>query len=643
MPRTHVIRAASVTLALLAALAVVASPAAATTISVDCAHTDLQQKIDSAAAGATLAIKGTCVGNFVIHRAITLKGSPTAKLDGNDVATTLTIAGTHTVHLLGLEITGGHREANVQAQGGGISSDGGVLALSKVSVHGNVAVTGGTTVNGGVAQGGGIYFATGVLRVTDSKVTDNWAISSSPHSVVALGGGIRTSGNLSIVRSSVGSNHVLGDSSDEEAVVAGGGIYQSNGPVSVSSSHIDGNRATSHGLSDGQTTSSGGGGLAIDNGAALSITHSTVSGNRLTAVATGVDSQALATGGAISAHVANGAASDSAFLGNRVTSVSSNGSSFVLGGALDLSPSQSFSLTRARIVGSVESTDSSTDANGYGGGISYAGDLSVILSTVSANAIRVQGGSDFGDGAGGGIYDGSGGGGSPALTVRNSTVGANRLLVSSQSGDSTAAGGGISAGGALTIAGSTISGNVASAGLNGRAGGLALTGSTTNSIVNSTIASNLAFGFTSSAGGIQTDAQTLHVTNTTVARNSAGSGGGLSVTGGTTTLKATIVAKNSATHSPDCKGTISSAGHNLVGKTLGCAGFGLTPTDKRNVDAKLGLLAANGGPTRTLALLVGSPAINVILPAQCAVATDQRGVKRPQGPRCDIGAFERTP
>jgi hypothetical protein len=642
MPRAQAIRAASVALALLAALAALASPAGAATISVDCAHTDLQQKIDSASAGSILVVKGTCVGSFAVAKTLTIKGNPTATLDGNEVDRTLTITGTSTVHLIGLEITGGHREADVQAQGGGIFSNGGVLTLSKVSVHGNVAISGGTTANGGVAQGGGIYFATGVLRVTDSKVTDNWAISSSPYRVTALGGGIRTSGTLSVVRSSVSSNRVLGDSSDEEAEVSGGGIYQSGGPVSVSSSHIDGNRATSHGLGDGQTTSSVGGGVAIDNGTALSITHSTVNGNRLTAVTSGFESSALATGGAISARFTKGAASDSAFLGNRVTGVSSDGPASVLGGALDLSPSQSFSMTRTRIVGSVESADAGLDGNGYGGGISYAGDLSVILSTVSSNTIRVHGGSDFGDGAGGGIFDGSGGGGSPALTVRNSTVSGNRLLVSSAGADSTAAGGGISAGGALTMSRSTVSGNVASAGLDGRAGGLALSGSMTDSIVNSTIASNQAAGFHSNAGGIETDAQTLNVTDTTVARNSAGSGGGLVVTGGTTTLRATIVAKNTASHSPDCRGLISSAGHNLIGKTLGCAGFGAIASDKKGVDAKLGLLAANGGPTRTLALLSGSPALNAITPAQCAVAKDQRGVKRPQGTRCDIGSFERA-
>ncbi|MDQ3928109.1 MAG: Ig-like domain-containing protein, partial [Chloroflexota bacterium] len=58
-------------------------------------------------------------------------------------------------------------------------------------------------------------------------------------------------------------------------------------------------------------------------------------------------------------------------------------------------------------------------------------------------------------------------------------------------------------------------------------------------------------------------------------------------------------------------------------------------------------MANNGGPTQTIALTTDSPALNAIPKGQsgCAtttdrVTTDQRGVKRPQGEGCDIGAFE---
>jgi hypothetical protein len=61
-------------------------------------------------------------------------------------------------------------------------------------------------------------------------------------------------------------------------------------------------------------------------------------------------------------------------------------------------------------------------------------------------------------------------------------------------------------------------------------------------------------------------------------------------------------------------------------------------------------LANNGGPTRTRALVAGSPAVDAINDGPCPPpAKDQRGVSRPQGgngdggPACDVGLFERRP
>jgi CSLREA domain-containing protein len=60
--------------------------------------------------------------------------------------------------------------------------------------------------------------------------------------------------------------------------------------------------------------------------------------------------------------------------------------------------------------------------------------------------------------------------------------------------------------------------------------------------------------------------------------------------------------------------------------------------DHANVDPRLASLVNNGGPTKTEALMAGSPAIDAA--GACGTATDQRGVARPFGPACDIGAFE---
>jgi transposase-like protein len=103
-----------------------------------------------------------------------------------------------------------------------------------------------------------------------------------------------------------------------------------------------------------------------------------------------------------------------------------------------------------------------------------------------------------------------------------------------------------------------------------------------------------------------------------------------------------LVADNSA---GNCSGSISSLGHNLTDD--GTCAF-TEPTDLIVADAMLGPLQDNGGSTETHDLLPGSvsipgsPAIDAGDNVNCP-ATDQRGVARPQGAACDIGAVEYLP
>ncbi|MGO9957102.1 MAG: choice-of-anchor Q domain-containing protein [Solirubrobacteraceae bacterium] len=109
----------------------------------------------------------------------------------------------------------------------------------------------------------------------------------------------------------------------------------------------------------------------------------------------------------------------------------------------------------------------------------------------------------------------------------------------------------------------------------------------------------------------------------------AGMGGGISAYGSITSQN-TLVSGNSGTN---CLGVVTDHGHNLSFPDNSCPGT--------NGDPMLGPLADNGGPTQTMALGAGSAAIDQV-PATGAgcPATDQRGVSRPQGAACDIGAFE---
>jgi hypothetical protein len=196
-----------------------------------------------------------------------------------------------------------------------------------------------------------------------------------------------------------------------------------------------------------------------------------------------------------------------------------------------------------------------------------------------------------------------------------------------------------------------VSGNTVScsgAACNASGGGFLLPFDTltlTNSTVTGNTASCSGTGCGAAGGGLtnRSDA-TLTLTNSTVSGNTvscsgascATQGGGLINVSGTVTLQNTIVAKQLA--GPDCAGTITSNGFNLDSDNT-CQ---LTqPSDKPNVsNPLLGPLQDNGGPTQTHALLPGSPAIDAVTSGCPPPATDQRGVARPQGAACDIGAFE---
>jgi len=122
------------------------------------------------------------------------------------------------------------------------------------------------------------------------------------------------------------------------------------------------------------------------------------------------------------------------------------------------------------------------------------------------------------------------------------------------------------------------------------------------------------------------------ITNSTISGNSAtGSGGG--IWGGFAGSNSIFANENGGNVT---NGEVTSLGHNLFTDTPPGT---LLPTVLLNTDPLLGPLADNGGPTFTMALLPGSPAIDTGS-ASAGVTADQRGIPRPQGTAPDIGAFE---
>lgn len=249
--------------------------------------------------------------------------------------------------------------------------------------------------------------------------------------------------------------------------------------------------------------------------------------------------------------------------------------------------------------------------------------LEIGASTTTISGVTITGGEtgfddsdDLNAGVGGGIWVYSG----ATLDLVDVTVSGNSANTS---------GGGIDSDGAVDIFGSTIANNSATGSGLQIGGGIDDFGSNLT-IVDSTIAGNTAPG---NGGGVLAANATL--VNDTIANNSStGGGGGVFVYGDSDVKIAnTILDGNTG---GDCNGTLDSQGHNISAD----ASCGLTAAgDLESTDAQLGALQDNGGQTDTLALAATSPAVDAANSAYCP-PIDQRGISRPQGPHCDVGAFE---
>ena len=208
-------------------------------------------------------------------------------------------------------------------------------------------------------------------------------------------------------------------------------------------------------------------------------------------------------------------------------------------------------------------------------------------------------------------------------------------------------------GATLTMTNVTISGNTSFFLI----GGFGNLGNAT--LTNVTITGNSANGDLGGMGNLGT----ATLTNVTIADNSGPGGTGglaagpeareileplapvLAISGvvipqpGPTIVRNTIVANNAP--GAQCSGPITSQGSNLEFAGHTC-GFKPELGDLVNVEPLLAPLNANGGFVPTQALLPGSPAIDAVKSGCPRPGVDARGVPRPQGKRCDIGAYERS-
>ncbi len=310
---------------------------------------------------------------------------------------------------------------------------------------------------------------------------------------------------------------------------------------------------------------------------------------------------------------------------------------------------------------------------GYGACVFNAGLLTISNSTLAGGSaigtLGSQGGTGGGFGPGLGGTGGTGAGGGlynvpqGTVFVWNSTFSSNSVK-GGKSGDGGPGGdnngtqgatGGSGLGGAICNVGTnvlinlTLVGNTASGGMggngctNGYKGGAGGTGGTASggSLYNSGLSSitNCTFGGALLTGGPQGTNGNGPSGPYPLSGGGTGAvlGANIANIGGTVNLKDTILAHPVPASAANTSGPINNQGYNLsTDGTPSSTAHSLT-----NTDPKLGPLTTNGGPTLTMALLAGSPAIDAGDPAFVPPpTTDQRGQPRVSGARIDIGAYE---
>jgi hypothetical protein len=515
---------------------------------------------------------------------------------GTDDDTIQLLAGTYSLTILN---SGGHHET------GGLTGD---LNLTQTSHHWIIQGAGPSTIIDAsqlqdrvfdiVNPGTVVVFQN--LVIQGGLALDDGSDGALAGTTDARGGGILNNGGRVTLDDVVVQNN--GAQGGDAAMLStpgynasGGGIYSTGGALTLAGATIANNQVVggrggnpnAHNPAGDGGAGSGGGLYAT--GGSLDIADSMIASNH-------------ATGGRGGDAYSTSPSYYNVFGGN-----GQGGGLYVYGSSLSIASS---TLANNQAIGGAAPYYRGVAGAGQGGGLENAGTLTVSNSTLSGNTASGTG--SFAQGSGGGIYNFG------TLTVSNSTLSGN--TASASGSDVSASGGGIYNFGTLTVSNSTLSGNTA----------------------------------TGSGGGIYTrllGTQPVTLTNVTLTANWAGStgrGGGLVVSSGSPFLQNTLIAGNlngaTGTTRDDVYGALNAGGdYNLIGDGTGMTGLSngvngnLVGSAAAPIDPLLGPLQDNGGPTQTMALLAGSPALDAGDPAQLGAA-DQRGVVRAGG--VNIGAYQ---
>ena len=576
-------------------------------------------------------------------------------------------------------ITNSTVSGNTAGFGAGIVSAGGTLSLTNSTVSGNTAknyttqttitcntpeqcqnppqgftcptgyypatCTGYVSNNG---RGGGIFNVGGTVNITNSTISGNVA-QGYDTTINYGGGGIDNRSNLTIANSTVTNN----------SGSYGGGV-QNRGTLNLSNSIVAGNTAT-HNPTDiynFPNSSVSGNYNLVQNGDAI-----TGTGN-----ITGQDAKlgALANnGGATQTHaLIDGSPAidmgDPNFNSANLP-YDQRGAGFprVVNGRVDIGAYEGYIYQNNLVVNTLDDHDDGSCAQSdctlreavkyaaaagatvtfsVSGTITLTQGEIVIVKNVSINGPTTAPGITISGNNQSRIFSVGSTSGSNTLSLSNLTLTKGNGVGSANNGT----GGAVSSSGTLTVANCTFVANTATT------NGGAIRSSSILTVTSSTFYGNTATG----TGGAIQFGNSATITNSTISGNTAtGNGGGINNNSGAqssspVTLSNSIVAGNSAPTGPDFNGKVTGGDYNLIQNTSGAT---LSGTHNiTGVDPKLDTLkTANGGPTATMALLSGSPAIDAgdLNFDTTATPYDQRGsgYARKVGGAIDIGAFEVQP
>ena len=573
------------------------------------------------------------------------------------------------------------------SDGGGIANFNGIVTITNSTISDNTAASGGgianedgsttitnTTIatNSADVEGGGISNTTGIfgtlegsqVSIANTIVANNIANSGNADLSNATNSPGTISASFSLIEDGIITEDLGGNITGVDPLLDPAGLQDNGGPTQTIALQSNSPAIDAGSNPDDLTTDQRGAGFSRVNGAATDIGAFEIADNNPIPIPTntlivdtlidendGVNVGGVSLRDALAAIESGGTVT---FADQLAGTLSLNGADLFIDRAVSIEGSGDITIDAGgqsriffisdgnpdlqvavnisglTITGGNAPDDLISDVTA-GGGIFSTEDLTLSNSIVTGNVAV----SDF-VGAGGGIFAGG------TLNLIDSTI-------SDNSADTLGGGIGVTYDGAnLNLTNSTISGNSAMLG-----GGISITNSDSfnptllpANIANSTISNNSAdFG-----GGIYNYNGQTSITTSTITGNTASIGAGISSYGNENTqtnITSSIVSGNIDADVEltsnfvflEPTNSFASNGNNLIGDGNAIDAFSGPGDITGNTNPGLAPLADNGGPTQTIALLPGSPAIDAGNNPN-NLATDQRGFSRTAGGATDIGAFE---